>query len=144
MRAKLTARKTVRLGLITSLLVAATLLLSGCWANVYNAGGGERNITLTKDTSNTIIFNCTKSKGTGAARAFCALDTINSLCRGAPPKGVTDDDCVLMASYGGWQDLDISIRQVIGPGSDCLSYFEHSDPGDNFWGNLPSGEFGCK
>jgi hypothetical protein len=126
------------------LLVAAALLLSGCWANVYNFGGGQRSITLTKDISAQIIWNCTAKKGTGAPRAFCALDTVNALCRAFPIKGVSDDDCVLLASYGDWRDMDHAIQEVVGPGADCLIYYENPDPNDNFWGSIRSGIFGCK
>ncbi|MEK6252267.1 MAG: hypothetical protein AABM43_10045 [Actinomycetota bacterium] len=131
---------------VVALLAAAALVLSGCWATVYNFSDGTRNITLTKDFSGRLISSCTAQEGTGAARAFCVLDRINGVCRAIPIKGVTETDCVLLASYGDWEELDRAIQDVIGPGShyDCLAYNETKD-GHNAWGAVGGiGFFGCQ
>ncbi len=143
MRTRLKRGKSLRAAGVATLLVTAMLVLSGCWATITNFGGGERSIALPANLTADIIWNCTASKGTGAARAFCALDTVNALCRAFPEKGITGDDCVLLANYGDWKDMEDSIKQVIGP-EDCLIYYEHPDPNDNFWGSDQSGFFGCK
>ncbi len=137
-------RRAIRAGLASSLLVAAALLLSGCWANVVNWGDGTRNITLTQDISNRIIFSCTAEHGTGAARAFCALDTVKALCQGIHIKGVSDSDCIHISSYGDWQDMEHAIVNVTGS-DDCLSFF-WQDGGypDDFWGSVFKGFAGCK
>jgi hypothetical protein len=128
---------------VVALLAAAALVLSGCWATVYNFGGGQRNITLTKDFSRRLISSCTDAVGTGPARDFCVLDRINGVCRAIPIHGVTETDCVLLSSYGRWEEMDQAIRDVIGP-NDCLSFFEDPDPNNDFWGSSPSGIFGCQ
>ncbi len=137
--------------LVASLLVAATLALSGCWANVYNIGGGARSITLTKDFSRRLISSCTDAVGTGSARDFCALDRINGVCRTFPVKGVTEDDCVALANYANWEQLDSAIKLASG-GNGCLLFFENLPPcvidcypnDPPTWGQTGTGEFGCK
>jgi hypothetical protein len=81
--------------------------------------------------------------GTGSARAFCVLDRINGVCRALPIKGVTGIDCVLLSSYGRWEEMDQAIQDVIGP-DDCLSFFEGSDPNDDLWGSVGTGFLGCQ
>jgi hypothetical protein len=145
MRAKLTSRRVVRVGLVASLLVAATLVLSGCWANVQNWGDGTRNITLTENISAQIIWNCTANHGTGAPRAFCALDTVHALCVGKPIKGISESDCNHISSYGDWQDMEQAIVNVTGPRDDCLSFFwENGTYPDDFWGSVFKGFASCK
>jgi hypothetical protein len=145
MRAKLTQRRAVRVGLIASLLIAATLVLSGCWANVYNFGDGDRSITITQAMSDSIIWNCTVEKGTGEPRAFCALDTVRELCNAFPVKGVSEVDCPLLGNYGDWQDMNQAILDVIGPTYDCLSFLEHADSSTgDFWYAIQKGYRACK
>ncbi len=57
-------------------------------------------------------------------------------------KGITEDDCVLLASYGRWEEMDTAIHQVIAE-SDCLTFYE--DPSyDDSWGSAPVGSLACK
>jgi hypothetical protein len=129
MRAKLTRRRAIRLGGIASLLIAATLVLSGCWATVIDLGQGNRAITLTQDLTNRLIWNCTAEAGDGSARAFCVLDRIEGVCRTFPEEGITRDDCYLLSSYGNWDTLDTAIKRDISQGlRGCLSYWNYSAP----------------
>lgn len=137
-------RRAVKVGLVSSLLVAAALVLSGCGINVYDDGGGVRNLTITKDTSASIIWNCTVEKGTGQPRAFCALDTVRNLCLAFPVKGIDETDCILMGNYGDWQDMNEAILDVIGPNEDCLSFVEYSDSSKDYWYGIPKGYRGCQ
>jgi hypothetical protein len=132
-----------------ALLVGAGLLLSGCWANVYNYSANERYITLTKDLSDRLIYSCTAEQGTGAARAFCALDKINGVCFHFPEKGISSDDCTALSNYGDWEDLDRAIKAILAPGSHyaCLSFDEVKNlPGASDSWNVvgPVGAFGCQ
>jgi hypothetical protein len=131
---------------VGALLVAATLALSGCWANVYNFSDGTRNITLTKAISARIVFVCTRDQGTGAPRAFCALDTVKALCQGKPIRGVDNNDCIAMSSYGTWTSMDLAIQHVAEGPDPCISYFDENTghTSDNFWGTVPDGFAGCK
>jgi hypothetical protein len=136
--------RKLRLAGIATLLVGAMLALSGCWANVVNWGDGTRNITLTQAISNQIIWGCTRDHGTGAPRAFCALDTVKALCQGKPIRGVSDSDCIHISSYGDWQDMEHAIVNVTGS-DDCLSFFwENGTYPDDFWGSVFKGFAGCK
>jgi len=139
-------RRAIRTGFAASLLVAAALLLSGCWANVYNFRTGDRDITLTKDFSHRLIWSCTDAVGAGSpARDFCVLDRINGVCRTFPEKGITENDCLLLADYTDWQHLDSAIHHVIAA-SDCLTFFEAKDRNisDSFWGTAAVGSLACK
>ncbi len=147
MRAKLTSRREVRVGLVASLLVAATLVLSGCWANIYKFPDGDRYITLTKDFSGRLITTCTADKGTGSARAFCVLDRINGVCFHIPETGITTTDCTELANYGDWEELDTAIKDIVAPGShyECLAFDETADGTHNGWGAVGGiGFFGCQ
>lgn len=135
------SRKLRRAGL-ASLLVGAALVLSGCWATVYKFSDGTRNITLTEDFTRRLISSCGDEHGNGSARTFCVLDRINGVCYHIPAKGITQNDCYPLSSYGNWESMDVSIENVIGS-SDCLSFFEDSING-NFWGSVTPGVFGCK
>lgn len=140
----MTRRRAIRVGGLASLLVAVALVLSGCWANTYNFPNGDRYITLTKDFSGRLIWSCTAEEGTGAPRAFCVLDRINGVCRHIPEKGITEDDCIGLANYGLWEQLDRAIQDVIGPSYDCLAYNETQD-GHDSWGAVGGIDFfGCK
>ena len=130
---------------VVAFLVTAALALSGCWAVVYNWGDGTRNITIPPAFSDQIIWNCTAKKGTGAPRAFCALDTIHALCYGKPIKGISQSDCEHITSYGDWQDMEHAIVAVTGPNEDCLSFFwKNGTYPDDFWGSVFKGFAGCK
>ena len=148
MRVKLRSRRSVRVGGVAGLLIAAALVLSGCWANIYTFSSHERYITLTKDFSSRLIWTCTAEKGTGSARAFCVLDKINGVCFHIPEKGVSQDDCVAMSNYGDWEELDSSIKAIVAPSShyECLAYDEDTGPtGHNGWGAVGGiGFFGCQ
>lgn len=136
----------LRLGLLAGLLATATLVLSGCWANVYNFRTGDRDITLTKDFSHRLIWSCTDAVGAGSPdRDFCVLDRINGVCRTFPEKGITESDCPLLSDYTDWQDLDSAIHHVIAA-SDCLTFFEAKDRNisDSSWGTAPVGSLACK
>lgn len=129
---------------VVALLAAAALALSGCWATVYrDPGNGDRNITLTKDFSHRLIWSCTDAVGAGSARDFCVLDRINGVCRAIPEINVSQDDCLTLANYGNWEDLDRAIHHVIA-GDDCLSVFETRTGDYQFWGSMPTGVAGCK
>ncbi len=126
-----------------ALLIAAALVLSGCYATVVNFGDGTRNITLTSDFTRRLVTTCGDEHGNGSARDFCVLDKINGVCFHFPEKGVTTTDCVEMSNYGDWEDMDTAINNVIAT-TDCLSYFQQKDITDNFWGSVSRGIFGCK
>ncbi len=139
-------RRAARVGFIASLLVAFALVLSGCWANVYDFRTGDRDITLTRDFSHRLIWSCTDAVGAGSpARDFCVLDRIDGVCRTLPEKGITEDDCLLLADYTDWQHLDSAIHHVIAA-SDCLTFFEAKDRNisDSFWGTASVGSLACK
>ena len=131
---------------VGALLVAATLALSGCWANVYNWSDGKRNITLTKAISARIVWSCTGSDGSGAPRAFCALDVVKALCQGKPISGVSDSDCIAISSYGTWPSMDSAIQNFSTESFPCISYFDEntSHTSDNFWGTVADDFAGCK
>ncbi len=146
MRVHLKRRKMLGKAGVVALLAAAALVLSGCYANVYNFGGGDRSITITQAMSDSIIWNCSVKKGTGQPRADCALDTVRNLCLAFPIKGIGEVDCTLMGNYGDWQDMNQAILDVIGPTYDCLSFLEYADTSTNsdFWYGIQKGSRGCK
>ena len=135
-------KKLRNVGVVGFLAVSA-LALSGCWAVIVDNGGGSRNITIPSNISDQIIWNCTAKKGTGAPRAFCALDTVHALCTAFPEKGISEGDCNHISSYGDWGDMEDSIVAVTGS-FDCLSFFwrDGTYPGD-FWEGIPKGHRGC-
>ncbi len=129
---------------VVAFLVTAALSLSGCFV-VYNWGDGTRNITVPPAISDQIIWNCTSEHGTGAARAFCALDSIHALCYAKPDPGVSQSDCNHISSYGDWKDMEHAIVEVTGPNEDCLSFFwKNGGYPDDFWGSVFKGFAGCK
>jgi hypothetical protein len=137
-------RKLIRRTGLAGLLVGAALVLSGCWANVHNWGDGTRNITLTEAISARIVWACSDHGTTGAARAFCALDTVHALCLGKPIRGVSESDCNHISSYGDWQSMDLAIQHVIG-NDECMSFFWKSGGyPDDFWGSVNHGFASCK
>ena len=58
------SRRIRRSAAVGSLLVAASLLLSGCYWAIYDhrEDGGER-LTLTRDFTNRLIWSCTADRG---------------------------------------------------------------------------------
>jgi len=127
------------------LLSAAALLLSGCWAKVDRWQDDSRSITLTKAISARIVWSCTRDHGSGPGRAFCALDTVDALCRGKPIAGLSEVDCSSMASYGRWEQMEDSIDRVARGPEACMSFVEFRDAwGFNFWTAVPSGIARCE
>jgi hypothetical protein len=145
MRVQLKRRKTLRNAGLATVLAAAALLLTGCWATVTNFGNGVKDIVVTKDMSAQVIWQCTVDHGTGIPRARCALDTFRALCHGIPVKGIGQDECDRLGSWVHQGEMDQAIQQVLGPDQDCLVYFE-TDTGE-FWGSVGgawSEQIGCK
>jgi hypothetical protein len=143
MRLHLKRRKTLRNAGMATVLAAAVLLLSGCWANVVDTGNGNRFITVTKDMSAQIIWTCTAKYGSGSDRAFCALEDVGALCFAFPIKGISANDCY-RAENGDWEEMEAAIKQVIGP-DDCLTF--HENPAGDHWesvGGAYEGLKGCK
>jgi hypothetical protein len=143
MRVHLKRRKTLRNAGLATVLAAAALLLSGCLV-VYDNGDGTRNITVPPAISDQIIWDCTVKHGTGAPRAFCALDTIHAICSGIKIKGISESDCNHISSYGDWQDMEQAIVDVT-RNYDCLSFdwLDGTYP-DDYWYAIPKGYRGCK
>jgi len=136
-------RKMLAKAGVGALLIAAALALSGCWANVYNLGGGARDITLTSDFTRRLVTTCGDEYGNGSARDYCVLDRINGVCFHIPEKGITTTDCVELSNHGDWEDMDFAINNVIAT-TDCLTYFQEKDIVDNFWDSATRGTYGCK
>lgn len=120
-------RKAARGIAVTTLLVCAGLLLSGCWAKVSVIGGKYKTITLTQDLTRRLISTCTADTTSGKARDFCVLDRVNGVCRTFPETGVTEDDCYALANYANYEDLDFAIKMVNFYGG-CLELFVNTPP----------------
>jgi hypothetical protein len=143
MRLHLKRHKTLRNAGIATVLAGAALALTGCWANVVNYGNGYRDITVTRDMSANIIWNCTVSDGTGQPRALCALRTVGALCSGIPIKDISSSDCVRLESSEHWQYMDSAIQGVLGP-HDCLVFYENPRSSEDYWTSADLGVRGCK
>jgi hypothetical protein len=135
--------RMLRRAVLAATLVVAAVSLSGCFV-VYHWSDGTKNITIPPAISDRIIWKCTAEKGTGAPRAFCALDTIHAICTGVKIKGISESDCNHISSYSDWEGMDYGIQHVIGP-DDCLSFFwKNGGYPDDFWGSVFKGFAGCK
>ena len=135
-----------RLALTLSLLAAA-VALSGCWGRVAGPTGGHQVLVIKPAFSDRIIWDATGRCGTGQGRGGCALGTVRALCLGVPlsdTNPITSAYCWSITWTDHYDDIEGAIRQVIGPGYDCLAA-EMGIPGS--WGNwfaLPLGAYGCE
>jgi hypothetical protein len=141
MRVHLKRRKTLRNAGLATMLAAAALTMSGCWATLVDYGSGDRDIVLKRSMTDAIIWNCTVEHGTGSDRAFCALNTVGSLCFAFPIKGISANDCYIMENEP-WEEMDGAIRQVLGD-RDCLVFFENFYEELDHWGAVQNGYRGC-
>jgi hypothetical protein len=147
-----TAKRRKMLGKagVGALLIAAALVLSGCWENIFKLENGGRVITLTRDFSHRLIWSCTDAVGAGSpARDYCVLDRIYGVCQTFPEKDISSYDCLVLDNYYNWKPLDAAIHDVIRTGG-CLAYYQNLPPCqidcviDLTWASTLPGEDACK
>jgi hypothetical protein len=136
-------RKTLARGSLATLLAAAALLLSGCWAQV-KYGPGYLFLDVKQPISDNLIWGCTVDHGSGDARANCVLDNLNALCRWRVPEGLTAYQCYGVTDRIHVASMGDAIEGVLGPNSRCLSGRIDPDrpyqPGPTQWMAIPNND----
>jgi hypothetical protein len=125
------------------MLVAAMLVLSGCWGRVYFFSEGSRNLTVYEGISKRMIWDCTARFGI-PGRAFCGLDTVEALCEAIPIDHMSAANCREVSGYSGWEKMNESMEEIAAGRGECLSFrWWPGQPGLTHWTAVRRGSTFC-
>ena len=128
-------------------LLATAIAMSGCWGRVAGPTGGHQVLVIKPAITDRIIRDATDRCGTGQGRGGCALGTIRALCLEVPlskTNPISEGYCWSITWTDHYDDIEEAIRQVIGPGYECLAAGMGIPGSWGDWFALPLGAYGCK